>query len=386
MEPVGDSYWRELAHKHGRRRLIAVATLVVVILAGVLAWSLTARGPESGAPETTGTVLPPASADETATTDEATATVEPTQGVEPGGGTHADTPEPSVEPQPARAPKVVYRRDGWVCVASEDGTGERRLFESAEGRFSLSPDGGALAVVDLESLYLTLVDVESEQATRVHQATQDTPAWSPDSAWLVYTEPGPRVRRVKRDGTDDVGMFAGKLPAVSIDGSRVVGVTPEGERVAIWEDTRMRRFSVGAPITGIAADADTVYVGTGPAETTPSLRAFATDGRVVRTLISAPAAERAVSFSDLLLCPDGATLAYAEHGDDGYSRLFTVATSGASAVERSLRRDCYPLSWSADCGAVLFIEGNALQGERTALASVKLADGIIRVLVEGAGL
>jgi hypothetical protein len=386
MEPVGDSYWRELAHRHGRRRLIAVATLVVVILAGVLAWSLSARAPESGAPEPTGTVPPSASADETTTTDETTASVEPTQGVEPGGGTHADTPEPSVEPRPSRAPKVAYRRDGWVCVASEDGTGERRLFESAERRFSLSPDGGTLAVVDLESLYLVLVDVETEQATRVHEATQDTPAWSPDSAWLVYTEPGPRVRRVKRDGSDDVGMFAGRLPAVSVDGSRVVGVTPEGERVAIWEDTLMQRFSVGAPITGVAADEDTVYVGTGPAGSTPSLRAFATDGRVVATLVSAPAAERAVSFSDLMLCPDGATLAYAEHGDDGYSRLFTVDTSGGAPVARSLRRDCYPLSWSADCSGVLFIEGNALQGERTALASVTLASGIMRVLVEGAGL
>ncbi|MBN2848278.1 MAG: hypothetical protein JXP72_07505 [Coriobacteriia bacterium] len=385
MEPVGDSYWGELARKHGCRRLIAVATLFVVIVAGVLAWSLSARGPELGVPESSGTVPPPASADETMS-NEATASVEPTQGVEPGGGSRADTPEPSGEPQPTRAPKVAYRRDGWVCVASEDGTGEQRLFESAEGRFSLSPDGGTLAVVDLESLYLTLVDVETEQATRVNQATQDTPAWSPDSAWLVYTEPGPRVRRVKRDGTDDVGLFAGKLPAVSIDGSRIVGVMPEGERVAIWEDTRMQRFSVDAPITGIAADADTVYVGTGPAETTPSLRAFATDGRVVATLVSAPDAERAVSFSDLMLCPNGATLAYAEHGDDGYSRLFTVATSGGAAVQRSLRRDCYPLSWSADCGAVLFIEGNALQGERTALARVTLADGIMSVLVEGAGL
>ena len=47
--------------------------------------------------------------------------------------------------------------------------------------------------------------------------------------------------------------------------------------------------------------------------------------------------------------------------------MWLVPITGGSPVSLSSRRDDYPLKWSVSGKDILFIEGNAFQGESTAL-------------------
>jgi hypothetical protein len=188
-----------------------------------------------------------------------------------------------------------------------------------------------------------------------------------------------------RDGSGSSALFPGSLPAVSTDGSVVVGATVAGE-VAVSRGGAVSRFSAGGTITGLACDGSTVYYGAlDPPSAAVALRAAGLDGSRGRTIVGAAAASRAVTFGDLLLAPDGGELVYAEHGDDGYSRMFAVAAGGGVPVSLCVRRDCYPLRWAADGQSVLFIEGNAFQGDATALMRVAPSGQSRRLLVDGAG-
>jgi Tol biopolymer transport system component len=97
-------------------------------------------------------------------------------------------------------------------------------------------------------------------------------------------------------------------------------------------------------------------------------------------------AGKTTAIARLCASPDGAYLAYAESGDDGYSRAFVYDVAKRTSVALSVRRDTYPVCWTHDGSRVLFVEGNAFQGEATALMSAR-PDGMGRaVLVAGAGL
>ena len=190
--------------------------------------------------------------------------------------------------------------------------------------------------------------------------------------------------RVARSGTGATQLLAGSLPSVSVADGTVVAAAASGE-LAVWREGSLTLQPASGTITGLATNGTTVWCGSLSAEGGASLCTGTIGGSDRRVLIAAPQSTRAVTFSDLLLAPDGTQLLFAEHGDDGYSRMFVVPASGGSAEELSVRRDCYPLRWAADGGALLFIEGNAFQGDPTALMRVEPSGAARRLLVDGAG-
>ena len=372
-------YWQSVEN---RRKAGIAAGLVIAVLgvAGTLALSATRPPTDDRSAETSRTITPAEETTETAVTL-------PVYGETPEEQT---VPGTAVTPTPpaaaaARAPVVAFRRAGWLCVAAEDGTGERQVVASAAGVYSLSPDGATIAFVDAVAGTLIVVDTASGAGAAVGPATQDPPSWSPDSTWLVYTAAGPKVTRVDRSGAGATALFAGSMGSVSTADGTVVGLDPSGAVVVVAGGAASRVRAAGA-VTGLATDGAAIYYGTiSAADGSASLHAMSVSGANDRALVTRPAAVRAVTFGDLLLSPDGSRLAYTEHGDDGYSRLFAVPAVGGDAVALSVRRDCYPLRWTADGAGVLFIEGNMLQGDPTALMRVAPDGGSRRLLSDGAG-
>lgn len=387
-------YWAAIDRKR-RVGLIAIAVVVVLALAlgSILALS---DGP-----------FPPVSGESTSTITPADPTLDPTRTVvgtytAPGLPDDGDQGAPADEgaapgssgpsapggstASPARAPLIVYRKDGRLFIAAEDGTGARQVAESVAGPHTLSPDGRTLALVDAETGVLSLVNAGTRTVTRVGQAALDPLAWGPDSAWLVYTAPGPVVRRVNSDGSGDVLLFRGSLPAVSSDGEAVVGVSfPSGDGAEIWRRGVVSRIGLEGPVTGLVSDRARLHYATGPmGEQSATLRVIGHDGRDGGALSVRPSASRPVVFASLSYSPDMGALAYVEHGDDGYSRLFVLDLGTGGVSPLSIRRDCYPLGWSADGESLFFIEGNAMQGESTVLVRAHLSSGIRETLVDGA--
>lgn len=375
------SYWRSVEN---RRKMLIAASVVVAVLvaAAAVALSASSRGDADPSGEASRTITP---AEETTGTTAAVSADEDATGepvTEPGASQDgADTPTvPYVV-----APLVAYRYDGALWVAAEDGSGARAVAASAEGAFSLAPDGSTIAFVDAATGTLALADVASGAVVPVGAAVQDTPSWAPDSAWLVYTAPGPMVMRVLRSGAGAVQLFAGSLPSASVADGSVVAAAASGE-LAIWRNGSLTLAPTSGTITGLATDGTTVWCGSLTAEGGASLCAGAIAGTgEKRVVIAAPQSNRAVTFSELVLSADGSQLAFAEQGDDGYSRMFAVPSGGGSAIALSVRRDCYPLRWTADSTDVLFIEGNSFQGDPTALMRVASNGGSRRLLIQGAG-
>jgi len=379
-EATRGSYWRAIV----RRRKVGIIIAAAVAVVAVVAAGLVVAGRGSRSADEAGAERSFTPAGET---------VEATLSVEPGGD---QTPPPSSGPPNAsvpdpevpgaagvtRAPVVAYRAAGWLCVSDENGVGGRQVVPSAAGAFALSPDGATLAYVDAASGELWLADVADAGAVFIGPAEADLPSWSPDSSWVAYTAPGPKVTRVGRAGGTKTVLFPGSMPSVSSVGSLVEGLSPAGE-IVMWQDGAARRLRPAGVVTSVACGAAGAYYGTIAAsggEASVRLMTTAGDDRV---LVATPAAPRAVTFGDLMLSPDGSWLAYAERSDDGYSRMYAVPSAGGAPSELCIRRDCYPLRWTADGSALLFIEGNAFQGDPTALMRVRPDGGSRRLLLSG---
>lgn len=379
-EGLGEAY-RQAVGRRNSWASIAGGLLVLTLLCGALAWSATARGPYSeGSLETTPTVI-------AGTGTEATAGVEPTGSAEPTSSAAPTATPDGGAPGAVRVPVVAYRRDGWLCVMPEDGSSETRVIESKSGRFSLSPDGVTIAWVDQQAGLLRLVTVADGKSITVGPAVASPPSWAPDSAWLVYSGPGPSVRRVNRDGTGDARLFDGLTPTIALDGQTVVAASVPGEPadLLVWRAGALSRVAASEAVSAFASDGRTIYYGLGaPASGAASLHAVSVDGSSDRVLVASPATSMASAFADLALSPDGAQLLYAEWGDDQYSRVFALPTTGGTAQSLSSRRDSYTLTWGATGEVLFLIEGNAYQGEPTGLISVRPNGADRQLLVEGA--
>jgi tricorn protease len=122
--------------------------------------------------------------------------------------------------------------DDAVVIVSVDGATEPHTL--AYGQLgsvidlAASPDGATLAATAHDGK-LYVIDVDSGGVTEL-AAGDDGPvdglAWSPDSAWLAWSQPGPQpLRRIRiaRIGTSEVidvtdGRFADTEPAFTLDG------------------------------------------------------------------------------------------------------------------------------------------------------------------------
>lgn len=388
------SWWSGVDHAHRSWIVVAIVAAVVLLAAGVgfavalIGSSVTAGGGQRAvltpAVETSASDEPtlPASAVSGAATSSASATATPTL----AGG---------------RAALVAYRMNGAIWIADESGAGAKLVFASAQGPFALSPDGTTLAVVDASSGALSLVDVAGHPSVIVGPAVPEKPGWSPDSSFLVFTsQPNGQhdtvLERVSRDGSGRRVLGPGSLGRVAPDGS-VVGVSASrsasGTPMVLYAPggvTRLlgRDVAVDAvapvPARVVFADAGGSAIQHGSRQ--PSLQSISYGGAGQKTLVAKPSSPVGAFFGDIVASPDGRWIAYTETGDDGYSRLFAVRSTGGKPVVLSVRRDDYILGWNAAGGAIFFIEGNAIQQEPTRLMVIRPDGTQRRIVVDGAGL
>lgn len=391
------------------KRKLAVAIGAVIVALSLVAGLVYARAVSLRDERIPGTVADNGDSEPDASTDVTETPAQETTTVPGGGGTPSGEPTQSgggvtptpVTPAVKRAPFIAYRMAGALYVAREDGTQPRKVATSATGAYALSPDGKTLAHVDEAKARLLLTDVGTGTSKDAGQALNHVPGWSPDSARLAYvtgTSTAPEIRLTSRTASAQGSVAAGHSPTFSNDGSLLLLVAgaalgQPGEVTIAYMD----RVYSGAIAGGGRLAADAAF-GIG------GVVAAVTDGSTSTSrLLTSPAwsankkafwseipvnssAGETTAIARLCSSPDGKYLAYAESGDDGYSRAFVYDVSKRTSVALSVRRDTYPLCWTSDGARVLFVEGNAFQGEATALMSVR-PDGMgRRVLVEGAGL
>ncbi len=371
-----------------QRRRAWLAALVFVgvaaVLAGVVAWVLLTRDAQVDRAALTVFGLRPPLVPVT------TATVEPTSSAPTTGAPSAEA-SPSVVatpavPHPRGRTLVAYRRGGWLCVAAPDGTDERRLVRLDSGVFALSPDASTMALVDQRRQLLELVDVPSGGVRTVGPVLSDRPAWSPDGGWLAYAAPERTeavIRTVARDGSGARTVMRGRMPAVSFRGE-VLGLVEGESAVFVAHRGRVRRLpTAGTPEVVVSDGARVYYAVHEAASGLAQVRVMRADGSRDTVLSEATANPRPVSYQDLCLSYDGAYIAYAEAGDDGYARSYILRLTDRRITPIARWRDTYPLCFLRD-GRLAFIEGNALQGEPTRLVVVA-PDGSGRtVIVDGA--
>lgn len=393
-----------------KRKLAAAIGAVVVTLAlvGGLIYARAISTPNERLPEKVADnddISPGDSSDATDTPAEETETI-PGQGNTPSteptsssGGQGGPSP---VVPAVKREPFMAYRLAGALYVARDDGTGARKVATCANGGYALSPDGTIIAYIDDAGARLILTNIGTGKSIEAGQALNQPLAWSPDSARLAFvagTSVTPEVRLVTRAGSGAGKVASGHSPTFAGDGKRLLFIG--GAAVGQPGDVTIA-YSIGekgaAPIqaggkaaieAAFGVNGVVAVVADSASETSRLVTARAWDIGKIPTwseLAVSSSAGKPTAIARLCSSPDGKYLAYAESGDDGYSRAFVYAVGKKTSVALSVRRDTYPLCWTADGSRVFFVEGNAFQGEPTVLMSVR-ADGMGRtVLVEGAGL
>jgi Tol biopolymer transport system component len=237
-------------------------------------------------------------------------------------------------------------------------------------------------VASIEGGKLAVVAVGSRPSSKASLApgtpAEDvTPVWTPDSSEVLFV-------RADKDGTPSVWRYIvsagtsmrvgpGSGMALSPDGATTVTLPTEAtdsDVLGVWRNDG-RAYTVAVPSgepVAVALGNDRIYVSTMSAAGNASLWSLSLDGKQHKQLAGATSAgSTSATYGQLLLSPDGSQLLYTVEGDDGYSRIRVVPTAGGSSVAISGRRDGYPIVWTADGKHILFIEGNAYQGQTTAL-------------------
>lgn len=382
-------WWRDVEGRHQNLILVGIVAGVVVLAVAIgivvaVIGTRVSQGPGSGKPVI---AIPEA-------TESVVATIPLPSGAATGSATSTTT-----TPTAHRAPFVAYRKDSAVWVVRETGARSKRLFNSAAGPYALSPDGLTLAVVDSGSQTLSLIDVETGRQATVGSAVPERPGWAPDSSFVVYTSQvvgghDTNIVKVTRDGSQRTTLGPGSGGKVAADGS-VVGVASSGSTtgtpIVYYSGGTARQLGSGVSVNAVTPLASRiVFADEGGlpmkgSSRPPSLRSIPYTGGGTKTLVAKPVAGSGVFFGDVLGAPDSSWVVYTETGDDGYSRMFSIRPTGGTAVPLSPRRDDYIVGWSADASEILFIEGNALQGESTRLMAAHPDGSGRRIVVEGAG-
>jgi Tol biopolymer transport system component len=280
-------------------------------------------------------------------------------------------------------------------VADEDGGSARAVAQAADGPFELSPDGLTLALTRGGSI--TVYDVETGLPAFSGPAESVQPEWLPDSSAVMFMRVGsdgvPQMFRVPPTGGPETLVGTGSGAASSPNGAILAllpapGSTATAQVLVSKNGGAFETVDVpsGDPID-VTLSNSRLFVSTISTSSGAAIWSFATDGTDPKQLVKpSSAAEKGSTFGRLLLSPDGASLLYAEESDDGYSRMWLVPVTGGTPVSLSPRRDSYPLKWSVSGKEILFIEGNAFQGESTALFHVSPAGTRRLMVVSGAGL
>jgi hypothetical protein len=375
-------YWRGLDAVH-RRALVGavlggVALIALMAVAGY--YLLNLREPETPRPRPSSLMpssIPTTSAEASGST-EASMSAGATPTVAVAGPSAAAT----------RKPYIAYRAGGSIWVCGEHGGGPHPVHSAGSGVFSLSPNALTLAYVDGASGILRMVDLASGRATTVGPATPLRPEWAQDSTFVVYTRPAPggqseEAARVDANGSGARTLLQGwrgrlmpdgktvvAAPVMAAGGSVGIAVLSDGRRVA--STGKVRSEEVCPAIGGLYfADSGGLATMNGGPLSNPSIRWIGYDGKGERTLVAKPSASAGVTFAELRLSPDGGWLVYAEAGDDGYSRLYALRTTGGASVALTPHLDGYFMGWSADGSEFFLVEGNAMQGEATRISAMR---------------
>lgn len=399
---------RGAERRHRRRQALAVALAVVAVLGAAAGALVLGRGsaPERSpsrltpAERTDGTGTPGGSDGASASAGETRAPSptpsEPATGAGSGAGSGAGAYVPGW---------VAYRSAGaiWVARVLDDEriTDIREVAPDGSDRYAVSPDGRTLAAVDVSGT-LALYDVRTGVPIVVGAAF-GRPAWSPDSRWLAYARPGDsRTRsivRIARDGGSEQTVGQGQDPVVGPDGALAWVAQPESGKqgrgtVFFLEGASVRSVPTTGRPSSIALGAGEFYystldegwAGAGAARTRlkAGIWAMRRDGTGRRRLVEEPLEPEPYGYGALSLSPDGSRLAFAELGDDLYSRVSVIRTDGAGRIALSSRRDTYVATWGPDGDCLLLFEGNTLQGEPSRLLCTLLDGTERRTLVQDA--
>jgi len=382
-EPAGPEI-KPIPEKNPTRRWVIIASVAaaVLLIAGAATWALWPESEEDKRDRVIDeiskkppVVLPTPDVSSTPTSTDATpspgATSSPGGGS--GGGTSANT----------LAPYVAYRRGGKLWVVREDGRQPREVANSAEGPYALSPNGSTLAWVETKDAALYVLPLAGGAAVKVGPAQPVMPAWTPDSSAVVYvagTASAGEVWQASAAGAGAKKLADGDRAATGAGGVVAAIAVEKTPRVTVIRSGSAKSFDGPAGARDVAVGTDVLYFVAEGANGGCEIWTTSFSGAGARKVASSTGDDKPADCGSLMLSPDGSRLVYAEVGDDGYSRMFAIATSGGTPTLLSPRRDGYPLRWTSDGGSVLFIEGNRLQGEVTGLLRVR-SDGAGRILV-----
>lgn len=401
---IPESFWERLV---ADKRKLALVVGGVLLVAGLVA-ALFVVAARDGMAET------PSVRDDGGAKPPGVITTATPEAPEPDGGEDTTSTDPAEDPAkdsgggsdddqspPQRAAFVAYRSANAIWVAGEDGSKPRKVVSARDGAFALSPDGATIAWVDPDERALFLTDVASGKTADAGPALDAGLCWAPDSSYVAYSArvsgPG-EVRRVARSGGAPVRIGTGHSPRISPDGRAVAWIAdqPYGQAGAVVvqplsSGRASRSPDVIATEVAFAGDGivavarDSAGVSRLVTERLNDGLAFAASARLQELPVST-AGDKPTVIAHLCSDPGGRYVAYAESGDDGYSRTSVYDTAKGASIALSVRRDTYPLCWNAAGTRVLFIEGNSFQGESTALLDAT-PDGLgRRVIIEGASL
>ena len=313
------------------------------------------------------------------------------------------TPSAVATPQSiaeADAERIAFRVGSTVYVSAPDGSGPVPAARLGEGPYALSPDGQTLAVVSGNRL--ALVDIASGGSVDAGEAWSsgslmgECPVWTPDSQSVLYVRRTPgetggrEVRRVGRDGTGARTLAPGSSPSVSPDGNVIAvieseGTGADGAALVSRAGRAFKRVKVpGAAVTAVAAGDDRLFFGVLSGEGSRAIVSVRLDGSRARSVAGPPVDLPRTVWGVLRLSPDGSRLAACAIGDDQISRTSIIPVGGGTPAPIDLRRDTYPKGWSRSGKSLNYIQGNAYQGEETALFRVGRDGKGKRVLVTGA--
>ena len=361
--------------------VIAIAAFVAMAMVAAAAWTLSRPKPSRELPNGSFTPAQETSASSPATGGVSSGATSSTQ-VTAGSGESTQTQVSQDETDTTaivNAHKIAYRIAHSLHVANEDGSAATPAYGSSSA-YALSPDG--LNVASIEGGELAIVAVGRRPASKAAltpgtPAEDVTPVWTPDSSEVLFV-------RADKDGVPSVWRYIvsagtsmkvgpGSGMALSPDGGTTVTLPTEATDsgvLGVWRADG-RSYTVTAPAgdpVAVAVANGRIYVSTMSSSGDASLWSLSLDGKQHKRLEGATSAgSTSATYGQLILSPDGSRLLYTVEGDDGYSRIRIVPTAGGTSVAISGRRDGYPLEWTADGKHVLFIEGNAYQGQTTAL-------------------
>ncbi|MCL5887504.1 MAG: hypothetical protein M1617_04255 [Actinobacteria bacterium] len=304
-----------------------------------------------------------------------------TSGANVGGIASPDAVVP-----PTRAPLMAFFRGEALWVAREDGSTQRQVARIADGVFALSPDGRVIALV--RSGALSMIDVATGRVSSAGRAHGSRPVWTHDSSSVFYvrelaTGAGDlEVWRVSASGVGARRVHAGFSPAVAPDGT-IACLSAEGGVWILRQGRAPAQFPVQGFVTAVEVSSSQVVYATDVVTSgsrATELWTVRTDGSGARRILSETPGDRPFSIRELSLCPRQTHLLVTVTGDDGFSRTRVVEMATGRATPLAIRRDTYPIGWSADGIGIRLAEGNVFQGETSSIIAVR-RDGTGRTLL-----